>query len=839
MDFGSLSLPSKKRRPVDPIEIFEALPRLDGAPNDLWRGQADALREWSDHRDDHDTLLSLNTGAGKTIVGLLIAQSLVNEGLEKVIFVCPTNDLVDQTRREAGRIGLQVTTRVGATFDNDLFESGKAFCITNYHAIFNGLSAIRRSHFPDAIIFDDAHVAELMMRSSFTLQINSSLNKDLFNSIVTLFSPYMRALNRLEALKNATEATQFAPSSVLIPPDVVATNSDQLTALMRQHAVHKDDKMKWSFAHLKDNLSSCAFIFRDGSVEITPPFLPSLALDVFSEKVRRIYLSATLHNKADIVRAFGKLPENIIEPRNDAGNGERLIISERDFNEVKVDCEFAQEITRLAKCVIAVPSYRSAEHWKALASPPAVADFSSALDKFRRAKSGAFILVSRVDGIDLPHDTCRVMIIDGVPRSEGLLERFQSEYLHMKRFMASRTANRMVQLFGRINRGRADYGAFLIVGRDLNAWLLNDRNVALLPDLLRKQIVLGRYVQENMHIRTLSKFKDLLTKVIVSKPRDQGWLDYYSQFIGSVDVSEESSERAALAEKRNLKSAVAEALHAQHMWAGRYREAAEALEEITADVSRSDDKLAGWLNLWNGLALFLDGDEADARYHFARSYSQLGNNLIVDSRIGDAAAPDMSGETSQIKNVAQLMDLSQEAFEKRLREIEASLSGLNDGTPNQMEESVRRLGEVIGFASRRPDNEDGTGPDVVWSDLDEKVSLGLELKTDKGVGSEYSKKEIAQTLDHNEWLAKDDFESFGTVIIGSASRVSSKANPSSEIHFSTTAPLIALRDRWIGAVRELRRHAKDKRLDGVRLVFGTGWELQTIQIENFSQSSPE
>ena len=48
MDFGSLSLPSKTQRPVDPIEIFEGLPRLEDAPNDLWRGQADALSNYSD-----------------------------------------------------------------------------------------------------------------------------------------------------------------------------------------------------------------------------------------------------------------------------------------------------------------------------------------------------------------------------------------------------------------------------------------------------------------------------------------------------------------------------------------------------------------------------------------------------------------------------------------------------------------------------------------------------------------------------------------------------------------------------------------------------------------------
>lgn len=838
MDFGSLSLPSKKQRPVDPIEIFESLPRLEGAPNDLWRGQADALREWAEHRDALDTLLSLNTGAGKTIVGLLMAQSLVNEGLENVLFVCPTNDLVEQTKREADRIGIQVTTRTESEFDNDLFESGKAFCVTNYHAVFNGLSALRRSYFPEAVIFDDAHVAEQMMRSSYSLKIASSAHKDLFNAILGLFAPDFRRLERLESLKAAAEVSQYGSSSVLVPPDVVAKHAGELAALMRQYGVHTDKSLKWAHAHLKDHIGHCAFVYRATALEITPPFLPSLSLDIFSERVRRIYLSATLHNKADIIRAFGRLPGRIIEPRNDAGNGERLIISERDFNNVKVDSAFVAAVVREAKAVIAVPSYRAAQPWESIARPPEQSDFSAALERFRNANSGAFILVSRVDGIDLPHDTCRVMIIDGVPRSEGYLERFQSEYLRMKRFMASRTANRLVQLFGRINRGRADFGAFLIVGRDLNSWLQNDRNVALLPELLRKQIVLGRHVQENMHIRTLANFLELLNKVIISRPRDQAWLDYYSEFLRQVDVSEEANFRAQKAEERNLASALAEAEYAKCIWEGRYRDAADAVEAIVADVARSDDKLAGWLNLWAGLALFLDGDEADARYHFARSYSQLGSNLIVDTQFSAVGAEDFSNDPQQVRNVAQLMDLSQESYAKRISELQMSLAALDGGTPGQMEESTRRLGETVGFIARRPDNEDGTGPDVVWSEGLKGPALGLELKTDKEPGSEYSKKEISQSLDHNEWLTKEFDEALGTVLVGPAQSISHQANPSEKTFFSSTAPLIGLRDRWLAAVEEIRRTPSEKRLENARRVFGDGWDLRSIQTANFSSRTP-
>src|SRR6478672_5055628 len=171
MDFSQLKRPSRSTKPLNPIEIFERLPNLPGTPNDLWRGQTEALEEWHKQREKNDILIALNTGAGKTLVGLLIAQSLVNEGLENVTYLCGTIDLVYQTKKEAEKLGIPCTLRVGGDFDNNLFETGKAFCITTYASMFNGFSALQRKHFPGAVIFDDAHVAERVIRDSFTLKV--------------------------------------------------------------------------------------------------------------------------------------------------------------------------------------------------------------------------------------------------------------------------------------------------------------------------------------------------------------------------------------------------------------------------------------------------------------------------------------------------------------------------------------------------------------------------------------------------------------------------------------------------------------------------------------------
>ena len=87
-DFKKIKAKKKEVLPIDPIEIFQKLKVSDQGINDLWLAQGDALREWHSNRLQSDISVVLNTGAGKTLVGLIIAQSLVNESKEKVLYVC-------------------------------------------------------------------------------------------------------------------------------------------------------------------------------------------------------------------------------------------------------------------------------------------------------------------------------------------------------------------------------------------------------------------------------------------------------------------------------------------------------------------------------------------------------------------------------------------------------------------------------------------------------------------------------------------------------------------------------------------------------------------------------
>ncbi len=241
-DFNKLNRPSTRNRPINPIEIFRSVPALAETPNDLWQGQSKALEEWHAHRAQRDILISLHTGAGKTIVGLLAAQSLVHEGVPRVLYLCATNDLVVQTSREvSAKLGFPHTTRMGGEFSNNLYSISQGFYLTNYQALFNSRSVFRRDLRPEAIIFDDAHVAEKVIRDCFTLRVERDKQPQIYERAIELLRPHFVALHRTDYFDRIVKGDSSYYVVAAPPGAIVAINRDgALLELLRR----ADQKIK-------------------------------------------------------------------------------------------------------------------------------------------------------------------------------------------------------------------------------------------------------------------------------------------------------------------------------------------------------------------------------------------------------------------------------------------------------------------------------------------------------------------------------------------------------------------------------------------------------------------
>lgn len=188
VDFNKLRAKATKPKPLDPTEIFRRLPKPPGV-NDLYTSQTAILQGWFERRSERDVVLKLHTGGGKTLVGLLIAQSTLNETGEPVLYLTPTNQLVQQTLEKATELGISAVPYQSGQPLNDAFRNGQAVMVGNYHALFNGKSkfgvrGITPPQQVSAVILDDAHAAFGVVRDAFTLEVSRGDNHARYEGLV-------------------------------------------------------------------------------------------------------------------------------------------------------------------------------------------------------------------------------------------------------------------------------------------------------------------------------------------------------------------------------------------------------------------------------------------------------------------------------------------------------------------------------------------------------------------------------------------------------------------------------------------------------------------------------
>jgi hypothetical protein len=807
--------PTSEAGPVDPEAIFRRAPKGASSFPDLWRGQTDALRQWHTRlRAEADVLIALNTGGGKTVVGTLIAQSLINEGLEHVVYACGTIDLVRQTARESSRLGLSPTLRIQQKFSDDRFESGKSFCITTYASLYQPFSRFRTALRPSAIIFDDAHTSEGYLRDAFTISVDRAKNGDVFTELCRVVTPAFRQINRAETF-NDTVNDPASRTVLLVPPFAVAENADVFAGILRRLRSDRNHDFQYRWGALSDHIRHCAVTISHNTVEFTPPFLPITTLPYFSgdNYIRRVYLSATINYKSDLIRCCGReIPDpNIIAPRNDAGEGERLVMFSRYLDDGDALEKAIPSIARDRKVVVSVPSYPAARRWSAVGVPPKPEEFSAALEQFRQRPAGGFILVYRLDGIDLPDEVCRIMVMDGLPTGATQLERYQWQSLHMTNALAAKLASRITQLFGRINRGTRDYSVHIVVGRALNTWLSNDRNLALLSPLMRSQIQLGHALHEQLEIKNTDGILSLSNAVL---NRDDQWLNIYRTEIQDKDLDPVERDRSEIIEEKMVAAALAEIKFAEYCWLGQLDQARLALEEVAANVARGDGRMAGWFNLWIGYCYEVAGDAASAQQAYQLARQKLGSNVPLP--LGRIVGTGFDLNTMFQKKMESLLLTTPEAFARQERLFsEGVLSPFTSGsgTAFALEEALRQLGEFMGYDASRPDNEGLGGPDVLWLDTSSNGLIGFELKTDKKAESAYNIEEVGKGHSYLEWLRTNHQERcLGLIFIGPRSPATQRATPSDDMYVAEISEIVTLANAFRGFLSEARGFALGARV---------------------------
>lgn len=786
MDFSKITAKPVSKKPVEPIELFHTLKVSDASINDLWLGQGDALREWHDVRNEVDIGVILNTGAGKTLVGLLIAQSLVNETKERVLYACSSIQLVEQTAEKAGGYGLAVTTYIGGVFSNDLFHQGVAPCITTYQALFNGKSIFFKEDVT-AVIFDDSHAAEHLLRDQFSLRVSRDEFPASYREIIELFRPYFQGIGKAGTYAELDRGD--SSKAILVPPFQIRAQQHELIRILNEANFAGTKSTTFSWAHLKDHIDLSCLLLSAKELTFTPPFIPVKELPYFQSGVRRVYMSATLGARDAFARSFGRVPTTLVSPETPAGACERMILIPARVSDDDESC--VKSVLAEQKALFLVPSYGRANRWSDFAKLPEKARVTEAVNEFKDASSPAkLLLAARYDGVDLPGDTCRIMVIDDLPMGVGPLEQFMWEQLRLSNSLQNVIASRTVQSFGRISRGLSDHGVVFLTGKRLISWLLTPANLRCLPEFLQNQIQLGYQLSEQATVE--ADLSEALSKCL---DRDMEWLEAYSNY-----MNEAEGETEWINEELLTEIAVAESEFASRMWRREFKNAAKVLTDTLERSFELSQSTGGWHSLWLGYVLEIIGDQENAVENYRRAHG-VQRNIPPYPREQEISAEDIS---EQLVEVERQFITSSGSTVQPPKNISAKISHLDgSGSVPQTEESLRALGELLGIRATRPEKEFGTGPDVLWIG-ENGFALCIEAKTHKKDESKYKKDEIGQLLDHCQWIHNnEDVTDILPVFIGPQTSATGSANPPETIEVVALEEFRKLGDKIISAFNDI------------------------------------
>ena len=155
---------------IDPRDIFNSL--ADRPWPRLRLEQGEVLKAWFERRSERDLVIKQNTGGGKTVVGLLLAQSSLNEGVGPAAYLVPDTYLVQQVVDEAGRLGVKSTTDPRSPD----YRASAAILIATFHKVVNGRSVFgvsgQAKSIPlNTVVIDDAHAALTAATHQFTAKV--------------------------------------------------------------------------------------------------------------------------------------------------------------------------------------------------------------------------------------------------------------------------------------------------------------------------------------------------------------------------------------------------------------------------------------------------------------------------------------------------------------------------------------------------------------------------------------------------------------------------------------------------------------------------------------------
>ncbi len=749
IDFRKRITKTEATASTNPTELYESLDRAsDKGP--LREAQAAVLSEWhAKRRKERDVIVKLHTGQGKTLIGLLILQSKLNEGAGPAVYLCPNNFLVEQTAAQATQFGIKTVLA-----DPDLpaeFLDGKTILVTSVQKLFNGLTKFgigTRSEDVGALVMDDAHACIDAIKEQCMIRLP---NGQLYSDILALFDTDLekQGLGSYADIKNKRRDALLP-----VPYWAWADRRSEIASLLSKSL--SLDEVKFAWPLLRDSLQDCLCVISGAGLEITPYLAPLHLFGSYANAKHRVFMSATVTNDSFLIKGLGLSVRTVKNPllyAKERWAGEKMILIPSLINDALprelLVPSFAKEVSkRPFGVVVLAPNSYCCQDWAKYGAT--IADRNTITKEvehlLRAQRDKVLVIVNRYDGIDLPDAACRILILDSKPHSENLVDQYTENCRPQSEAIATRAARKIEQGLGRSVRGEKDYCVFVLLGPSLIKALRTTRDRSFFSPQTRLQIEIGlriaEFAKEDQNGGE-DPWKSFVALINQCLGRDPGWKEYYTEEMNKLTQdAEEPKMLGVFAAERE-----AEILHQS----GDHDGAVAAVQGMIDKQVRGDSADRGW---------YL---QEMARYAYPQSSAKSNELQIAAHRLNRyLLRPQHGMQVQKLELMAQgrvenIIHWIQKfaSFEELQLAVDETLNDFQFGIDaDTFESAVNRLAFALGFSGQRPDKEWKEGPDNLWAVRSGEYVL-MECKSEVDLRrTEINKDETGQMNNAMAWFAR-------------------------------------------------------------------------------------
>lgn len=734
--------------------------------------QADLWREYQDKAiDKPDVALQLPTGGGKTLAGIVLAEWRRLKYGERVVFLCPTRQLVNQVvEQSSGKYGIKVHGFTGAKSGYDKNSAAEylnceRLAVTTYSSLFNSVPFFDS---PQVILLDDAHAAEQYIAKMWSMSVDrfEDAHRPLYESLLSVLKPAIPATD-IERLANPDMGRDLHWVEK-VPTPIYHALIPELVGVLDAHVLGSgypvaEHRFVWSA--IRDHLDACHFYLGAGSMLIRPLLPPTNTHGPFAAAKQRIYMSATFGAAGELERITGR---RRIERLHAKASWDRQTIGRRYFifpqrslsdDEQMALC--AKMMTHAGRTLVLTPDGRRERRFrefveKNLRFPvySAQAIEQSKSDFVSRDQAVA-IVANRYDGIDFPGDECRLLIAEGLPRATNLQEKFLISRMGAVDLLNVRITTRLVQAFGRCTRSDQDFSTVIVLGEELNKHLMMPERRAFLHPELHAELQFGIDQAKGASI------DDYLENFEIFLAQGDDWREANADILSKRDKLTQEQPPGA----DELASAVVDEIEYQEMiWNKNFIAAFDQTRSILGKLK--EPKLRGyrafwhylagsaaWLAYQNGVAGF-DVHARDQYLTALKTERSLAWLVPLSKLAGvteDSAKVVEDKDTWSIierlealfDNLGTLTDYKYDKFEAEVR------SKLDKNEANVFEEGHEKLGRLLGYDAG---NRNDTGSPDPWWMANGTLCLIFEDHSDASPDNSLNVNKARQVCTHPNWV---------------------------------------------------------------------------------------